>query len=233
MTDAVPPERIFPTSKVDAQSAKHVPSSPQTESDAYKLAFQDTDFLLRPDLRPGAGAPDPAGHPRAQIAVGPDEVLAAGLPPGRGRAVGHHLGHEAVREAQGVQGLDRDPVVAQGREVQPVGVPHRRVRELPQPPQVHQDGVVPGRDHAHVLVVDRDPAPDPAQHGRGADVRAADQHDRRPVRREPAHDVVHLLGGDGGLLRPAFGSQETSRDPLAADYDEELAPLLLWGLMSR
>jgi uncharacterized protein (TIGR00730 family) len=52
MTDACPPERIFPTSKVDAQSAKHVPSSPQTESEAYKLAFQDTDFLLRPDLRP-------------------------------------------------------------------------------------------------------------------------------------------------------------------------------------
>src|SRR6476661_1452666 len=52
MTDSVPPKRIFPTSKVDAQSAKHVPSSPQTESEAYKLAFQDTDFLLREDLRP-------------------------------------------------------------------------------------------------------------------------------------------------------------------------------------
>ena len=52
MTDSVPPKRIFPTSKVDAQSAKHVPSSPQTESAAYKLAFQDTDFLLREDLRP-------------------------------------------------------------------------------------------------------------------------------------------------------------------------------------
>jgi uncharacterized protein (TIGR00730 family) len=47
-----PPKQIFPTSKVDAASARHVPSSPQTESDAYKLAFQDTDFLLRPDLRP-------------------------------------------------------------------------------------------------------------------------------------------------------------------------------------
>jgi uncharacterized protein (TIGR00730 family) len=47
-----PPKQIFPTSKVDAASAKHVPSSPQTQSDAYKLAFQDTDFLLRPDLRP-------------------------------------------------------------------------------------------------------------------------------------------------------------------------------------
>jgi uncharacterized protein (TIGR00730 family) len=52
MTDHVPPKRIFPTSKVDAQAAKHVPSSPQTESAAYKLAFQDTDFLLREDLRP-------------------------------------------------------------------------------------------------------------------------------------------------------------------------------------
>jgi uncharacterized protein (TIGR00730 family) len=52
MTDSVPPKRIFPTSKVDAQAAKHVPSSPQTESEAYKLAFQDTDFLLREDLRP-------------------------------------------------------------------------------------------------------------------------------------------------------------------------------------
>ncbi|HEX8414661.1 MAG TPA: LOG family protein [Sphingomicrobium sp.] len=52
MTDPTPPKRIFPSSKVDAQSAKHVPSSPQTESPAYKLAFQDTEFLLREDLRP-------------------------------------------------------------------------------------------------------------------------------------------------------------------------------------
>lgn len=52
MTDAVPPKRIFPTSKVDAQAASHVPSTPQTESAAYKLAFQDTEFLLREDLRP-------------------------------------------------------------------------------------------------------------------------------------------------------------------------------------
>ncbi|MFL6736273.1 MAG: LOG family protein [Sphingomonas sp.] len=47
-----PPKRIFPTSKVDAKSAEHVPSVPQTESSAYKLAFQDTEFLLRDDLRP-------------------------------------------------------------------------------------------------------------------------------------------------------------------------------------
>ena len=36
----------------DARAARHVPSSPQTESAAYKLAFQDTEFLLREDLRP-------------------------------------------------------------------------------------------------------------------------------------------------------------------------------------
>ncbi|HEX4976512.1 MAG TPA: MCE family protein [Nocardioides sp.] len=42
-----------------------------------------------------------------------------------------------------------------------------------------------------------------------------------------------VLGGDGGLLRPAFGAPRTSGDPLAAHYDEELAPLLLWGLMDR
>src|SRR5918999_381832 len=52
MTDSVPPKRIFPEAKVDARAARHVPSSPQTESAAYKLAFQDTDFLLREDLRP-------------------------------------------------------------------------------------------------------------------------------------------------------------------------------------
>jgi uncharacterized protein (TIGR00730 family) len=52
MTDPVPPKRIFPEAKVDAKSARHVPSSPQTESAAYKLAFQDIDFLLREDLRP-------------------------------------------------------------------------------------------------------------------------------------------------------------------------------------
>ena len=48
----IPPKRIFPTSKVEARSAEQVPSSPQTESKAYRLAFQDTDFLLREDLRP-------------------------------------------------------------------------------------------------------------------------------------------------------------------------------------
>src|SRR3954447_3759656 len=50
--DHIPPKRIFPEAKVDAQAARHVPSSPQTESSAYKLAYQDADFLLRDDLRP-------------------------------------------------------------------------------------------------------------------------------------------------------------------------------------
>jgi len=48
----LPPKRIFPSSKVDARSAEHVPSVPQTDSAAYKLAFQDSEFLLREDLRP-------------------------------------------------------------------------------------------------------------------------------------------------------------------------------------
>ena len=52
MDRPVPPKRIFPTSKVDARAAEHVPSIPQTEHPAYKLAFQDTEFLLREDLRP-------------------------------------------------------------------------------------------------------------------------------------------------------------------------------------
>src|SRR5436305_14152126 len=52
MTQPTPPKRIFPTSEVDARAAEHVPTAPQTESSAYKLAFQDTEFLLREDLRP-------------------------------------------------------------------------------------------------------------------------------------------------------------------------------------
>jgi len=52
MTDPKPPKRIFPDAKVDAAAAKQIPSSPQTEDPAYKLAFQDKDFLLRQDLRP-------------------------------------------------------------------------------------------------------------------------------------------------------------------------------------
>ncbi len=52
MSQPFPPKRISPSSKVDARAAEHVPSIPQTESEAYKLAFQDPEFLLREDLRP-------------------------------------------------------------------------------------------------------------------------------------------------------------------------------------
>ena len=46
-----PRDPVFPSSKTDAAAAKTALSSPQTESKAYTLAFQDTDFLLRDDLR--------------------------------------------------------------------------------------------------------------------------------------------------------------------------------------
>jgi len=45
-------KRIFPAARQDAQSAEHYPDTPQTADPAYRLAFQDMDFLLREDLRP-------------------------------------------------------------------------------------------------------------------------------------------------------------------------------------
>ncbi len=52
MTDTKVPARVFPRAKQDAETAKHGVSTPQTEHPAYRLAFQDMDFLLREDLRP-------------------------------------------------------------------------------------------------------------------------------------------------------------------------------------
>jgi uncharacterized protein (TIGR00730 family) len=52
MNDPKVPNRVFPRAKQDAESAKTVVPTPQTENPAYKLAFQDMDFLLREDLRP-------------------------------------------------------------------------------------------------------------------------------------------------------------------------------------
>ncbi len=52
MTAQKLPERIFPCAEEDAAAAARVSPTPQTQHPAYKLAFQDTDFLLRPDLRP-------------------------------------------------------------------------------------------------------------------------------------------------------------------------------------
>ncbi len=52
MTETRVPRRVFPHARQDAESAKTAISTPQTENPAYKLAFQDMDFLLREDLRP-------------------------------------------------------------------------------------------------------------------------------------------------------------------------------------
>ena len=52
MTDTRVPSRVFRRAKQEAESAKTSVSTPQTENPAYRLAFQDMDFLLREDLRP-------------------------------------------------------------------------------------------------------------------------------------------------------------------------------------
>ena len=52
MTDPNAPERIFAPAREEARIAEQQTSSPQTEDPAYRLAFQDMDFLLREDLRP-------------------------------------------------------------------------------------------------------------------------------------------------------------------------------------
>jgi uncharacterized protein (TIGR00730 family) len=52
MTETRIPSRVFERAATEAETAKQAISTPQTESPAYKLAFQDMDFLLREDLRP-------------------------------------------------------------------------------------------------------------------------------------------------------------------------------------
>jgi uncharacterized protein (TIGR00730 family) len=52
MDDKDIPKRVFPKAAEDAAVAKSATETPQTADPAYKLAFQDTDFLLREDLRP-------------------------------------------------------------------------------------------------------------------------------------------------------------------------------------
>jgi uncharacterized protein (TIGR00730 family) len=52
-TDFGPQHRIFPTARQDAQAADQTTiHTPQTEHPAYRLAYQDPDFLHREDLRP-------------------------------------------------------------------------------------------------------------------------------------------------------------------------------------
>jgi uncharacterized protein (TIGR00730 family) len=52
VTEPTIPIRVFERAATEAESAKHIVSTPQTEDPAYKLAFQDMDFLLREELRP-------------------------------------------------------------------------------------------------------------------------------------------------------------------------------------
>jgi len=51
-SNPIPPKRLFPAAREEARTAAQQTSSPQTEDPAYRLAFQDMDFLLREDLRP-------------------------------------------------------------------------------------------------------------------------------------------------------------------------------------
>ena len=52
MSDTRVPSRVFRRAEQDAETARTGTTTPQTEHPAYKLAFQDLDFLLREDLRP-------------------------------------------------------------------------------------------------------------------------------------------------------------------------------------
>ncbi|WP_375380499.1 LOG family protein [uncultured Sphingomonas sp.] len=52
MTDTRVPSRVFRRAAQEAKSAQTQISTPQTRNPAYRLAFQDMDFLLREDLRP-------------------------------------------------------------------------------------------------------------------------------------------------------------------------------------
>lgn len=52
MSDAKIPNRMFAPARQEAETAKGLIQTPQTEDPAFRLAFQDMDFLLREDLRP-------------------------------------------------------------------------------------------------------------------------------------------------------------------------------------
>ena len=52
MSDPVPPKRVFHPAREEAAVAAQATETPQTVHPAYRLAFQDMDFLLREDLRP-------------------------------------------------------------------------------------------------------------------------------------------------------------------------------------
>ncbi len=51
MTDDSP-KRVFPDAGADIRQAQEMPETPQTRSPAYRLAFNDDDFMARDELRP-------------------------------------------------------------------------------------------------------------------------------------------------------------------------------------
>ena len=52
MADLDPPHGALPSAREDAARVREVPATPQTLSPSYRLAFADTEFLLREELRP-------------------------------------------------------------------------------------------------------------------------------------------------------------------------------------
>ncbi|MEM8571858.1 MAG: LOG family protein [Pseudomonadota bacterium] len=52
MTDFSRYKSRFPDAREDLDHIRHVPRTSQTESPSYRLAFSDTDFLARDELRP-------------------------------------------------------------------------------------------------------------------------------------------------------------------------------------
>ena len=52
MTKTRIPSRVFARAAAEAKTARLTVSTPQTENPAYRLAFQDMDFLLSEELRP-------------------------------------------------------------------------------------------------------------------------------------------------------------------------------------
>lgn len=52
MSDSGNPHGPFPSARDETQFPEPAPKTPQTGSPAYRLAFEDVDFLLREELRP-------------------------------------------------------------------------------------------------------------------------------------------------------------------------------------
>ena len=52
MADLDPPHGTLPSAREDVARVREVPATPQTVSPSYRLAFTDTEFLLREELRP-------------------------------------------------------------------------------------------------------------------------------------------------------------------------------------